>query len=110
MTPARSVCPALLAALAALVTSCDAPAVRHLDPQNAWYGDNRERIDAMLDDIGAAPAQRTVAVFDWDNTIIKNDVGDATMFWMLRHEQAAAAGGVGRRPAGTLTTAARRPR
>jgi phosphoglycolate phosphatase-like HAD superfamily hydrolase len=87
MTPARSVCPALLAALAALVTSCDAPAVRHLDPQNAWYGDNRERIDAMLDDIGAAPAQRTVAVFDWDNTIIKNDVGDATMFWMLRNSK-----------------------
>jgi len=75
--------PLLLLAL----TACDLAAVRHLDPQHAWYGDNAARIDAMLDELAAASAERTVAVFDWDNTIIKNDVGDATMFWMLRHDK-----------------------
>jgi phosphoglycolate phosphatase-like HAD superfamily hydrolase len=85
-TALRSTLLSLLPTLGAL-TSCDPATVRHLDPQHAWYGDNGARIDAMLDEIGADPAERTVAVFDWDNTIIKNDVGDATMFWMLRHDK-----------------------
>ncbi len=29
--------------------------------------------------------EKRVAVFDWDNTMIKNDVGDATFFWMIEH-------------------------
>ncbi|WP_197040987.1 haloacid dehalogenase-like hydrolase [Chondromyces apiculatus] len=62
-----------------------------LDPALAWYGQNRQRLDAFIDahgrnDPGYDPARRPVAVFDWDNTVIKNDVGDATMFWMLRHD------------------------
>ncbi|MBE7479046.1 MAG: haloacid dehalogenase-like hydrolase [Polyangiaceae bacterium] len=32
------------------------------------------------------PAKRPVAVFDWDNTVVKNDIGDATLFWMLKHD------------------------
>jgi phosphoglycolate phosphatase-like HAD superfamily hydrolase len=33
------------------------------------------------------PKNRPVAVFDWDNTIVKNDLGDATFFWMVRHDK-----------------------
>jgi phosphoglycolate phosphatase-like HAD superfamily hydrolase len=63
-----------------------------LDPKLTWYGKNRERLDAMIDQHGTNsatydPAHKPVAVFDWDNTVIKNDVGDATMFWMLLHDQ-----------------------
>ncbi|WP_409056639.1 HAD family hydrolase [Streptomyces sp. SYP-A7185] len=60
-----------------------------------WYGDNRARLQKMIDTYGrCADGGRTgggkggakpVAAFDWDNTVIKNDVGDATMFWLLRH-------------------------
>jgi phosphoserine phosphatase len=67
-------------------------ALPDLNPALDWYGDNRQRLDAMIDEHGAAspgydPASKPVAVFDWDNTVIKNDVGDATMFWMLRHDK-----------------------
>ncbi|WP_424214616.1 haloacid dehalogenase-like hydrolase [Streptomyces sp. BI20] len=55
-----------------------------------WYGANRTRLQELLDRYGAcAPHRRhepkPVAVFDWDNTVVKNDVGDATMFWLLRN-------------------------
>ncbi|WP_437727820.1 HAD family hydrolase [Sorangium sp. So ce861] len=67
-------------------------ALPDLDPTLEWYGDNRQRLDAMIDEHGAVspgydPDRKPVAVFDWDNTVIKNDVGDATMFWMLRHDK-----------------------
>lgn len=69
-----------------------AVAMPHLDPKLPWYGDNRERLDAMIADRGGRsaaydPAHKPVAIFDWDNTIIKNDVGDATVFWMLLHDK-----------------------
>lgn len=55
-----------------------------LDPQLAWYGQNRERLNAMIAQYGGAtPAY--VAVFDFDNTCIKNDMGDITTFWMINH-------------------------
>jgi hypothetical protein len=52
---------------------------------------NRERIDAMLAARGAGsasydPAHKPVATFDWDNTVMRNDIGDATMAWMLAHD------------------------
>lgn len=28
-----------------------------------------------------------IAVFDWDNTVIKNDIGDATFFWMVANQK-----------------------
>lgn len=67
-------------------------ALSDLDPTLEWYGDNRQRLDAMIDERGAFspgydPDRKPVAVFDWDNTVIKNDVGDATMFWMLLHDK-----------------------
>ena len=33
------------------------------------------------------PAERPVAIFDWDNTVVKNDIGDATFFWMLENDK-----------------------
>ncbi|MEU3748783.1 MULTISPECIES: haloacid dehalogenase-like hydrolase [Streptomyces] len=58
-----------------------------------WYGDNKARIDALIadhcDDRGArkGTGKKPVAVFDWDNTVIKNDVGDATFYWLLRNDR-----------------------
>ncbi|WP_327261647.1 haloacid dehalogenase-like hydrolase [Streptomyces sp. NBC_01232] len=55
-----------------------------------WYGDNRARLQQLIDQYGNCNpyrpgGARPVAVFDWDNTVVKNDVGDATMFWLLRN-------------------------
>ncbi|MFJ7268406.1 haloacid dehalogenase-like hydrolase [Streptomyces sp. NPDC099050] len=56
----------------------------------AWYGDNRARLQQLIDDYATCDPYRPdrdkpVAVFDWDNTVVKNDVGDAQMFWLLRN-------------------------
>lgn len=48
----------------------------------AWRGDNQARLEAF-----ARSAKGKVAIFDWDNTSIKNDVGDATLFWMVAHDK-----------------------
>ena len=69
---------------------CDLGPIRHLDPDLVWVGDNRERLDAMMDELSpknGEGADAPVAIFDWDNTVIKNDVGDAVLFWMLRHDK-----------------------
>ncbi|MET3986295.1 haloacid dehalogenase-like hydrolase [Streptomyces sp. PvR034] len=55
-----------------------------------WYGDNQARLQRLIDQFGRCDPYRPnrdkpVAVFDWDNTVVKNDVGDATMFWLLRN-------------------------
>ncbi|MFE9094644.1 haloacid dehalogenase-like hydrolase [Streptomyces sp. NPDC007264] len=54
-----------------------------------WYGDNRARIQRTIDERGrcGAPAGTPVAVFDWDNTVTKNDVTDATLDWALEHDK-----------------------
>ncbi|MGW0754592.1 haloacid dehalogenase-like hydrolase [Streptomyces sp. NPDC002587] len=66
-------------------TPCPRPAVG-----TGWYGDNQARLQQLIDryaDCNPYRPSRTkpVAVFDWDNTVVKNDVGDATMFWLLRN-------------------------
>ncbi|MER5206482.1 haloacid dehalogenase-like hydrolase [Streptomyces sp. NPDC002825] len=59
-----------------------------LKSSEGWYGDNKARIDALIaahcDDKGG---RKPVAVFDWDNTVVKNDVGDATFYWLLRNDR-----------------------
>ncbi|MFC9758190.1 haloacid dehalogenase-like hydrolase [Streptomyces sp. NPDC056921] len=91
-------------ALTAALTTLTAPAGAHDRPgsgrpcpqltvSTGWYGANQARIQRLINRYGscsplhhdgrAAP----VAVFDWDNTVIKNDVGDATMFWLLRNSR-----------------------
>ncbi len=62
---------------------------RTLNADLNWYGDNREKIDAMLAEYGSCGGSGNVdegapvALFDWDNTVVKNDIGDAMTFWML---------------------------
>lgn len=77
-----------LAPLAASLCGCITPASapRHLDPALLWVDGNRERLDAMLDQYAGADS-KPVAIFDWDNTVIKNDVGDIMTFWMLRNDK-----------------------
>lgn len=68
------------------------PESRRLDPKLSWHGDNRARLDALIQEHGKASsgydaAQKPVAAFDWDNTVVKNDIGDATFFWMLQNDK-----------------------
>jgi phosphoserine phosphatase len=56
-----------------------------------WYGDNAARLNAVIDAAGTChgnpAATRPFAVFDWDNTMIKNDISDQTIFWLLRNSK-----------------------
>jgi phosphoserine phosphatase len=57
-----------------------------------WYGANRETLTAWLDSAGCASPgfdrhAPPVALFDWDNTVSKNDVGDAITFYVVAHDQ-----------------------
>jgi len=63
-----------------------------LDGKQPWFGDNRVRLQQMIDAHGRGskgfdPRHPPVATFDWDNTVIRNDAGDATMFWMIRNDK-----------------------
>jgi phosphoserine phosphatase len=56
-----------------------------------WVQGNRDALNDMITKHGIASptfdaTRRPVAVFDWDNTVIKNDIGDATFAWMVRHD------------------------
>ena len=81
-----------------VASACAAPArgagaavpVRALDPAQPWHGDNRARLDQLIAEYGSCspgydPSRPPVAVFDWDNTIIKNDIGDASFIWLVQH-------------------------
>ncbi|GGM58773.1 putative conserved lipoprotein LppF [Longimycelium tulufanense] len=55
-----------------------------------WHGDNRAKLQKMIDERGTCsgkPGPRPVAAFDWDNTVVKNDITDATLAWALRHDK-----------------------
>ncbi|VAZ79794.1 hypothetical protein LAUMK4_04760 [Mycobacterium persicum] len=66
---------------------------RTLAADPGWYGDNRERIDAMIDRLGSCgkaesgTAGAPLALFDWDNTMVRNDVGNATFYWMINNSK-----------------------
>lgn len=65
---------------------------RQLEAQMAWPGEVREQlqktIDAHSSCTGTARGDKApVAIFDWDNTVVKNDIGYGTNFWMLRHDK-----------------------
>jgi hypothetical protein len=78
---------------AATTTSSPGLPARLLDTRiGGWKDTNRDRLNKLLIDRGSSnasfdPKKRPVAVFDWDNTILKNDIGDATFFWMLKHDK-----------------------
>src|SRR5436190_7606722 len=57
-----------------------------------WSGTNDATLTTWLDSRGCAsasydPAKKPVALFDWDNTILKNDIGDAITFHLITHDQ-----------------------
>lgn len=58
-----------------------------LGTSEGWYGDNKARIERLIADHCRKKGDKPVAVFDWDNTVIKNDVGDATFYWLLRNDR-----------------------
>ena len=57
---------------------------KNLNHRLSWDGDNRSKIDAF---ISKNREKNKLAIFDWDNTVIKNDVGDATTFYMLLNNE-----------------------
>ncbi|GAB4288148.1 MAG: hypothetical protein Kow0090_00240 [Myxococcota bacterium] len=66
--------------------------LRKLDPNLHWAGQNREILDEFIVERGRFgkrydPDNPPKAVFDCDNTVILNDVGDAMVFWMLENEK-----------------------
>ena len=66
---------------------------RVLAADPGWYGDNRDRINDMISKRGACGKTGAVAdgaplaLLDWDNTMVKNDIGNATLFWMMRNSK-----------------------
>ena len=57
-----------------------------------WYGANRETLTTWLDSAGCQSdtfdrRHRPVALFDWDNTVSKNDVGDAITFHVIANDK-----------------------
>ncbi|MFF3840615.1 haloacid dehalogenase-like hydrolase [Streptomyces sp. NPDC001930] len=86
---------ALAATSLGSATTADAKPQEHREPRpcptltvsDGWYGDNKARIDALVADHCRDKGRKPVAVFDWDNTVIKNDVGDATLHWLLRNDR-----------------------
>ena len=58
----------------------------------AWYGNNRQDLTTWLDSAGCASAgydanKKPVALWDWDNTISKNDFGDAITYYMVANNK-----------------------
>lgn len=62
-----------------------------LPANDGWYGDNHAKLTAMIEKVGKCGGEGDVkkgaplALFDWDNTVVKNDIGDAMTFWMLKN-------------------------
>ncbi|MGW2212639.1 haloacid dehalogenase-like hydrolase [Streptomyces sp. NPDC001781] len=78
---------AALAAAPALAPTAAAADTKCPQLSTTWYGHNRARLQQVIDSRGTCSGHRgAVAVFDWDNTITKNDVTDATLSWALRHD------------------------
>ncbi|EMF00107.1 haloacid dehalogenase-like hydrolase [Streptomyces mobaraensis NBRC 13819 = DSM 40847] len=61
-----------------------------LDKNISWFGTNRAKLQRMIDERGTCSGRtgpRPVAAFDWDNTVVKNDITDATLAWSLKHDK-----------------------
>jgi hypothetical protein len=61
-----------------------------LSKKLSWYGQNRAQLQRVIDERGTCNGHqgpRPVAAFDWDNTVSKNDVTDATIAWSLKHDK-----------------------
>lgn len=58
----------------------------------SWYGSNRADLTSFIATRGCTsagydPAHKPVATFDWDNTISKNDFGDAFTMYLVAHDK-----------------------
>lgn len=56
-----------------------------------WLDENRERLDEMLAELGDCGADPNrdgapLALFDWDNTVVKNDIGEAQTHYVLLND------------------------
>lgn len=66
---------------------------RTLAADPGWYGDNRDRINAMIAKLGSCGKLGTatdgapLALFDFDNTVVRNAISDMTLFWMMRNSK-----------------------
>lgn len=79
---------AAAATLAAAPTAATATAGDCPTLSGTWYGDNRTHLQHVIDAYGTCSGHvGAVAAFDWDNTVTKNDVTDATLSWALRHDR-----------------------
>lgn len=86
-----------LTAVALLVVSGrhSSDAARHgkcrtLAVESGWYGDICDRINAMIKQLGScggSPDRAPLALFDWDNTMIRNDIGHAKFYWVVRNSK-----------------------
>ncbi|MFE7591431.1 haloacid dehalogenase-like hydrolase [Kitasatospora sp. NPDC057512] len=76
--------PTLAPAPRAMAATCPT-----LDTRLVWYAENRHKLQDFIDASGicARPDAHPLALFDWDNTLVKNDVGDATMSWLVRNDK-----------------------
>lgn len=91
---ARAAAPWLLLSTLSVdgVPARGAPGPRRLDPALPWSAEVRQRLDELMAKSGhKSPGYRKdrppVVTFDMDNTLIKNDLGDAIVFWALRHDK-----------------------
>lgn len=71
-------------------TPTPASGCRQLDAFLKWHHGVREFLQSAIDAnsrcTGTADGSaRKVAIFDWDNTVVKNDIGYATNYYMLQH-------------------------
>ena len=71
------------------MTADQSVSARTLSTALPWLPAVRARLNQVIASYGATSgtydvAHRPVAVFDWDNTVLKNDIGDAVLFWMIR--------------------------
>ncbi len=56
--------------------------------QTGWRPEVHASLQKMLKDHDTNRTKiKPVAVFDWDNTVVKNDIGDATFYYMLKHDE-----------------------
>ncbi|MDQ3034387.1 MAG: hypothetical protein M3Y87_18410, partial [Myxococcota bacterium] len=74
--------------------------------ERGWLPENRARLERFLDEL-AARDERRVAVLDWDNTMIRGDIGDLVLAHMLERELVLQPPGRDWSRLGALTEAAR---
>jgi len=66
------------------------PECRQLDAVPPWHAGVREFLQSSIDKHStctgtAQKGERKVAIFDWDDTVVKNGVGYVTAYYMLRN-------------------------